>query len=610
MKSALLLIVAALTATLGAQQPAGTASLAGRVVHGTAPDLMPLARALVTISAGDVERLTVTDDEGRFLFEGLAPGRYLLNATKVGWVPSYYGSARPGRPPGGRIAVTAGARTTVEVPIVRGGVLAGRVVDHEGRPMARQSPWILEQRMVGDRMMLARTRFPYTIGTFERGTNDLGEFRLFGLPPGTYYLAVSPSITAGARVTTDSDVRWALQPPGADRRTPPEPGPVAGYTRIYYPGTPDPGSARAIVVGPGEVREGLDLTVDFITVSRLEGVVLKPDGTPAAGTRVSLDVRNPRVSLEGATRTVAANATGQFVFTNVPPDDYRVSARAASGAPAVFDLWGHADVAVAGTDVHGVAVTLAPAASITGRLHFLSTSLTPPKDLTTVRLHVVGAYAMAQALVGAGGIATQHQAAVDADGRFRVGGLPPDRYLATATWPGMKTGEAGWWLTTVAVGERDLGDTPIAVNPGEAVTDVTLGFHDRVGSIEGTLTDAGGRPAPGYVVLAFPTNRESWNTTSRRMVPAVQPATDGRYRVTGLLSGEYYLAVVTEVAPDEATDARFLEALIPMAMRVTITGAETKRQDLRIGGQKVPPSPTASASPCENALRVPRSLCS
>jgi Carboxypeptidase regulatory-like domain len=579
---AALVISAALLTHLNAQQ-AGTASLGGRVVHGEAPDLKPLARAVVAINAGDGERLTVTDDEGRFLFEGLVPGRYLLNANKVGWVPSYYGSARQGRPPGVRIAVTAGARTNVEVPIVRGGVLAGRVVDQEGRPMARQSPWILEQRMVGDQMMLARTRFPYTVGTFERGTNDLGEFRLFGLPPGTYYLAVSPSITAGARVTTDSEVRWALQPPGADRAAPPALGPVAGYTRVYYPGTPDPDTARAIVVGPGQVREGLDITVDFIAVSRIEGVVQRPDGTPGAGTRVSLDVRNSKVSLEGTTRTVAANAAGQFVFTNVPPDDYRISARAASGAPAVLDLWGQADVAVSGADVQGVAVTLAPAAVITGRLAFVATSLAPPKDLTTVRLHFVGAHAMAQALVGAGSLATQHQATVDADGTFRVVGLSPDRYLATATWPGMRTGDSGWWLTTVSVAGKDLGDAPIPVNPNEEVKDVTLGFRDRIGAIEGTLTDASGRPAPEYVVIAFPIDRASWTTTSRRMAPAVQPATDGRFRVTGLLPGEYYLAVVTEIEPDEATAARFLETLIPLALKVTLAEGETKRQDLRVG---------------------------
>lgn len=582
--SALLMVLVA-GPRAGTQQTAGTASLGGRVVHGAGADAAPVARTVITIDAGGGERLTVTDDEGRFLFEGLAPGRYLLRATKTGWVPSYYGSARPGRPPGVRIAVENGKRANVEVPLIRGSVLAGRIVDHEGRPMPRQFPWLLEQRMVGDQRMIARTRFPYSIGSFERSTNDLGEFRLFGLPPGTYYLAVSPSITPGARLTTDAEVRWALQPPGAGRGQAPDPAPVAGYTRVYFPGTPDPGAATPIVVGPGEVREGLEFTADFITVARLEGTVRRPDGSPAAGTRVMLDARVPRVSLEGSTRTVVADAGGRFVFTSVAPDDYRLSARGASAAPSVLDLWTHADVVVSGVDVSGIGLTLAPASVMTGRIAFVPTTQTPPKDLTTVRLQFMGVTALAQALVGGSSLSAQHTATVDADGAFRVVGLPPDRYLATATWPGMRSGDAGWWLTTMRVGGRDLGDSPLVVNPNEDVPDVIVEFRDRIGTIEGTLTDSTGRPAPEYFVIAFPVDRASWTTTSRRMVPAVQPATDGRFRVTGLLPGEYYLAVVTEIEPDQATDPRFLETLVSMALRVTITEGETLRQNLQIGGR-------------------------
>jgi hypothetical protein len=589
--SALLMTLTAVAVPrAGTRQTVGTASLAGRVVQGEGANAAPVARTVITIDAGSGERVTVTNDDGRFLFEGLTPGRYLLKATKTGWVPSYYGSARPGRPPGVRIAVENGKRADVDVPIIRGSVLAGRIVDHEGRPMPRQFPWLLEQRMVGDQRMIARTRFPYSIGSFERSTNDLGEFRLFGLPPGTYYLAVSPSITPGARLTTDAEVRWALQPPGAGRGPVPDPAPVSGYTRVYFPGSPDPAAAMPIVVGPGEVREGLEFTVDFIPVARVEGTVRRADGSPAAGTRLMLEARVPRVSLEGVTRTATADAGGRFVFTNVAPDDYRISARGASAAPAVLDLWTHTDVVVSGVDVNGISLTLAPASVMTGRLAFVPTSLAPPKDLTTVRLQFMGVAALAQVLVGGSSFYAQHTATVDADGTFRVVGLPPDRYLATATWTGMRSGDGGWWLTSMKAAGRDLGDSPLVVNPNQDVADVVVEFRDRIGTIEGTLTDATGRSAPEYFVIAFPTDPASWTTTSRRMVPAVQPATDGRFRVTGLLPGEYYLAVVTEIDSDQATDPRFLETLLPMAMRLTIGEGETRQQNLRIGGAiAVPP---------------------
>jgi hypothetical protein len=174
---------------------------------------------------------------------------------------------------------------------------------------------------------------------------------------------------------------------------------------------------------------------------------------------------------------------------------------------------------------------------------------------------------------------------VAADGSFRVDGLAPDRYIAAATWPGMRTGDGtvGWWLTTILVDGRDLGDGPIEVPPNANVGDVTIAFGDRIGAIEGVLTDAAGRPAPEHFVIAFPVERASWTPASRRMVPPVRPGTDGRFHLAGLLPGEYYLAVVTAVDQDEATDPAFLEAILPGAIRIAVPEGRTVRQDLRIG---------------------------
>ena len=573
-------------AWVSAQTPAPGGSLSGRVVVNAATTVTPVARVLVIIDASDGqgERLTVTDREGRFRFDGVPTGRYLVRAIKVGWVPAYYGSPRPGRPPGVRVAIERGAKAEIEIPITPGSVIAGRVVDPQGRPMARQFPWLLESRMVGDRRMISRTRFPYSIGSFERATDDRGEFRLYGLPPGTYYLALSPSMPAGTRLTTDAEVRWALQPPGADRDGPPSPGPIAGYARLYYPGTPDPDAAVAITVGPGQVREGLEFRLEYSPVGRIEGVVRNADGSPANGARVMLEVREPRVNLEGSVRMATADAQGRFVFNSVPADDYRVSASASSGPAAVRDLWAQTNVGTTGADIAGMMLTLAPAAQLSGRVTFAGTTVKPPPDLSVVRLTAIGVRAMAQALAGAGSITAQVVGQAGVDGTFSIIGLPPDRYLITAAWPGMRTDAGGWWLTGVRVGERHLGDEPVEVQANELVGDIVVEFRDRMGAIEGALSDAAGRPAPGYFVMAFPVDRAHWTTTSRRMVPAAHPATDGRFTISGLPGGDYYLAVVTEVDPDEAADGRFLETLIPMAIRVVVPERGTVQQALRIGG--------------------------
>lgn len=563
------------------QRAVGTATLAGRVMHGN----RPLARAGITISpSGSIfEYQTVTSDDGRFTIERLPAGRYLVTASKMGWVTSYYGSSRPGYPPGVRVAVENGARADILIPMVFGSVIGGHIIHEDGRPAARHWPWLLESRMVGDRRMLARARMEYDIGNFERSTDDRGEFRLFGLPPGTYYLLVNPSISPGARLTTSDEVRWALQPPSAAPAPPP--GRVAGYATMYFPGTPDPGQAQPIVVGPGEAREGLMFKIGFVPVARVTGQARRPDGSHAAMATVTLRHRELKASIEGSDRSARTDAQGNFTFQNVPPGDYRLTMRASSTTPAkVMDLWGQTDVVVSGDLIEGVGLSLAPASSIAGRLAF-DGSTKPPADLTTVRLQFIAAEAEALARSGAGSGTPPHTAVVHADGTFRVEGLPPDRYLVGASWPGMRSGDGstGWWLSTIRVGGRELRDAPIDVAANENVTDVALMFRDRIGTVEGRLMDGAGSPVPDYYVFAFPADRASWTTLSRRRVPPARPGTDGRFRLNGLLPGEYYLAVVAVMDEDDATDPQFLDAVLPSAIKITVGDGELKRQDLKIG---------------------------
>ena len=569
----------------------GTATLTGRVIRGESPTRTPVGRVVVNISLGDGSRSrqAVTDDQGRFGFDGLPAAGFLVTASRPGWVTTYYGSPRPGRPPGVRVAVADGAKVDIEIPIVPGAVIAGRIISDDGQPRPREFPLLLEKRLVGKQQMLSRMRLPYGIGYFERSTNDLGEFRLFGLPPGTYYLLVNPSVMSGARLTTQDEVRWALQPPGSPGGAVPPQGAVAGYAPFYYPGASDPSQSQPIVVGPGEVREGLVFRVGFVSVARVEGIVRRSDGTLAAGARVALDVRVPQVNIEGSGRQSTADASGRFVFQNVPAGDYQLSARSAQGsgqgqATAQPLLWAETDLTVSGQDVQGLGLTLAPAAVVTGRLAFSSSSQTVqvPADLTTVRLQFVSTGAAANALAGGGSGNASFSATVETDGTFRVAGLPPGRYLPSATWPGIRTSSGGWWLTDILVGGKDIGDTPIDVGANEDLANVTLAFRDRIGTIEGQLTDAAGRPASAYVVVAFPFERESWTTTSRRAVPAVRPGTDGQFRVTGLPAGQYYIAVVTAVEPDEAMDPAFLDAILPGAIRITVKDGETVRQNIQM----------------------------
>src|SRR5262249_30202576 len=114
------------------------------------------------------------------------------------------------------------------------GVLTGRVVDDEGRPMRGaqvQALAVGHQNTV--RSMLPRGN--------TATTNDRGEFRIFWLEPGTHYLVVQPNASFDAIPTARS--RLAYIPADPD----------ASFVTTYFPGTPDIRNAEPIQVGLGEL---------------------------------------------------------------------------------------------------------------------------------------------------------------------------------------------------------------------------------------------------------------------------------------------------------------------------------------------------------------------
>jgi hypothetical protein len=59
-------------------------------------------------------------------------------------------------------------------------------------------------------------------------------------------------------------------------------------------------------------------------------------------------------------------------------------------------------------------------------------------------------------------------------------------------------------------------------------------------------------------------------------------SSDGRYRISGLPPGDYYLAVITDVSHDNLDDPSFLESLIPAAVKVVLGEGERKVQDYKV----------------------------
>ena len=144
----------------------------------------PIRRAQVRISGPDVApKAALTDAEGRFEFRDLPAGRFTLQATKSGFVNVQYGQTRPFE--SGKPIELADKQSldNADISMPRGSVIAGRIVDEFGDPLPDVSVTAMRQTWQNGRRRLRPS--PGRIAQ----TNDLGQFRIYGLPPGDYYVS-------------------------------------------------------------------------------------------------------------------------------------------------------------------------------------------------------------------------------------------------------------------------------------------------------------------------------------------------------------------------------------------------------------------------------------
>src|SRR5271155_5466758 len=260
-------IVFLLSAVLlaGAQDPTPAtkpSSISGTVVK--EPGSEALKKVLVQVIAERAgESYTAsTDADGQFNIENIAPGRYRVFLERTGFV----GINERGLKSDTNV-FTVQAGQAVEGLLFRmlsTAVITGRVTDEDGDPMSGIS-------LFAQRKRPGKTaRESVASGT----TNDHGEYRLFGLFPGQYWIVAMPPPDF-----RDYERPHKKSPSGAnsadtqnDSADANDAQPETRYLTTYYPGTYDAMQASSVALKAADEMP-VNFTLAPARTYRVRGIV-------------------------------------------------------------------------------------------------------------------------------------------------------------------------------------------------------------------------------------------------------------------------------------------------------------------------------------------------
>jgi protocatechuate 3,4-dioxygenase beta subunit len=497
-----------------AEAKAGTATVSGRVTLKGEP-----ARGVMVIlqsqdrNASNAPRASA-DEGGRFYFTGLTAGKYSISAL----APGYVSPDEPGFPGlrGRTLNLTDGDRVeNIDLEIKRGGVIAGRVTDSQGRPVVEEKVNLFKlnpSNISGENFYLGANYEMYQ-------TDDRGHYRIYGLPEGRYLVSVGHAESFGsANIISTREF----------------------YPRVFYQNAASHSEAKMIEVSEGSEATNIDITVpDPKQTHDVYGrVVDAGSGRPVSGVEVAIGgvTREGKYTGGYAGDVARSGPNGEFVLFGALPGRYALLVQPEEssgfvGAPVIFDI--------SEGDATGLELRVSKGASISGVAVIEGTN--DPNVLSKLsKVRLVG-YIQRESSNAPPAPFGRRLFNVNAGGGFRIEGLQAGKAKIMMIPPPELRG--------LALGKIEHNGAPaieIDVNPGEQVTGVRLVLVYGPLTLRGEVKIVGGEVPAG----------QKFRAIARRMD---QPMHDshagdvdarGQFVIENLVPGEYEIRVTTVYNPD------------------------------------------------------------
>ncbi len=495
-----------------------TGAITGRVVTDSG---QPLPNATVYVQPVGGPRPTEptsTDRDGTFRVTGLQPVTYTINVA----MPSYVSASFD---PENRSPKQYKVGDSANFVLIKGGVINGMVTTTAGDPVIGIP--VRAQMIRDDKGKLITNGFMIR----ENTTDDRGLYRIYGLPPGTYFVVAGGSPRYGYSAGTVFETNLPTYAPSSTRDT-----------------------AAEISVRAGEEISNIDIRYRGDPGRTVSGVARRATASEFSMLNINLTpvTEGPESGLSYSQQTESAG----FVFFGVADGDYYLTAQTYQERGEV-EISDARLIKVRGGDVEGIELAVRPMASISGRvvLEESKTAECKDKDRPAFKETFISAWhrqTEAAKTLPPFIWSLGQPAPADAQGNVTLRNLAPSQYHFVARFP-----TKSWYLQSIsfaAPGAKtskliDASRVWTNVNTGEKLSGLTVTLTQGAATLNGQIALREGETLPEKLfVYAVPAEKERAGDVLRFYGVAV--GADGKIAMNSVAPGHYW--VLAQVASDEA----------------------------------------------------------
>jgi hypothetical protein len=528
---------------------------------------LPAEAALVTVSgnvASPIPSVT-TDASGRFSFQNLAAGLYSLQALRDGYARQSYGQRTLGGPATALRLAAGQSIPNVVMALVPAGNVSGVIRSLEGQPQAGVPVQLLRVTYNSNGQRAFQVE-----GTVR--TNDRGEYRLYWLTPGSYFVsagsAPGPNRTAGANSPVS-----------------PNEVPDRSFTLTYYPGVWDARGAAMIQVNSGVELSGIDFSVPSQQLLHIRGRVVDTNtGQPPPSVGLSLAYR----TLAGTSGAFSAGQkydprTGEFELRNVPPGSYVIQAIAMDStavgesetlvkvAAVASRANARLPVDISNHDVDGLFLTLTAGVALPGRISLEGGNLSSISGWERIRVP------LKPTLDGAFGPSLQPASPVpqapQPDGTFVIAGVSPGEFTI-----GPVTGlPNGFYVKEARFAQADVLSQPLRFS-GATGGALEIVLSSRSSQVDGIAVDSRSTPIAGARMVLVPDRQRSRTD----LFKTTMSDSSGRFMFRSIPPGDYRVFGWEALDSYAYFDPDLLRRVEPQGIAVRVTESATNNLTVKI----------------------------